>query len=287
MVEPEEVCRHLLIGLPATGKTTFLAALWHLVESAEIPEALRLVKLEGDREYINGLTRRWMRCESLSRTPVSTETLVSMRLRETNASREMEIAFPDLSGEVFRQQWTERAWSSDYEELVLRASGALLFVHPDQITEPYRIDQADSLVAAAGGEASGPAAGNSAPVQWSHDMAPTQVVLTDLLQFMQVRRGSEQPLKLGVIVSAWDLVEDQTSDPASWFGSRLPLLAQFLECNNLFWSTRIYGVSAQGGDLDRDKVTLLQHHAASERLRISGPETTEHDLTGPLKWLLG
>ncbi len=207
MVEPEEVCRHLLIGLPATGKTTFLAALWHLVESAEIPEALRLVKLEGDREYINGLTRRWMRCESLSRTPVSTETLVSMRLRET--------------------------------------------------------------------------------MQWSHDMAPTQVVLTDLLQFMQVRRGSEQPLKLGVIVSAWDLVEDQTSDPASWFGSRLPLLAQFLECNNLFWSTRIYGVSAQGGDLDRDKVTLLQHHAASERLRISGPETTEHDLTGPLKWLLG
>lgn len=286
MDQSNQVSEHLLIGLPATGKTTFLAALWHLLESSEIAGALSLLKLQGDREYINGLTRKWERCESMPRTPITTQTLVSMRLRDAKTGKEMDVHFPDLSGEVFKQQWIERSWSTEYGRLVANAAGVLLFVHPERISEPHRIDEANQLVVAAGGELNEQGRSAVPPVQWSHELAPDQVVLTDLLQCIQMHRGPHRPLKLAVMISAWDTVVHHSSNPTKWFNARLSLLAQFLECNDSFWPSRIYGVSAQGGDLDKDKARLLQHDEPSERVKISGPETTEHDLTDPLKWLM-
>jgi hypothetical protein len=39
----------LLIGLPSTGKTSFLAALWYMVDQATVDCALVLDKLDGVR----------------------------------------------------------------------------------------------------------------------------------------------------------------------------------------------------------------------------------------------
>lgn len=38
---------HTIIGMPNSGKTTFLAALWHLVTSGEVKSSLALDHLEG------------------------------------------------------------------------------------------------------------------------------------------------------------------------------------------------------------------------------------------------
>ena len=43
----------LMAGLPGTGKTTFLAALWHVAKSHEVEGSMRLEKREGDQEYLN------------------------------------------------------------------------------------------------------------------------------------------------------------------------------------------------------------------------------------------
>ena len=37
----------LVVGLPGSGKTTFLAALWHALESAEVSLALQLTEVHG------------------------------------------------------------------------------------------------------------------------------------------------------------------------------------------------------------------------------------------------
>ena len=66
-------CKQLLIGLPETGKTTFLAALWQVVESDEVPGALRLEKLHGDREHLNKIRADWLCCSPMGRTIIAAE----------------------------------------------------------------------------------------------------------------------------------------------------------------------------------------------------------------------
>lgn len=50
----------VLIGLPSSGKTTFLAALWYLVTSKQIPTRLKFRALgHGDRKHLNAIVKQW------------------------------------------------------------------------------------------------------------------------------------------------------------------------------------------------------------------------------------
>ncbi len=52
--------RHiLLMGLQSTGKTSFLAALWYMVDQQEVPCALTVQSLQGDRTYLNAICKAW------------------------------------------------------------------------------------------------------------------------------------------------------------------------------------------------------------------------------------
>jgi hypothetical protein len=73
----------------------------------------------------------------------------------------------------------------------------------------------------------------------------------------------------------------------------MPLLDQFLKHGlNPVWETRIYGVSAQGGDYDDDKTTLADAErlrdidVPSERISVFYAGDKSNDLTDPLQWLL-
>src|SRR5260370_25751159 len=100
--------KQLIIGLPETGKTTFLAALWHVVNSREVRGALELLHLEGDRKHLNIIRKAWLEFREVGRTIPTTEQIVSMRLGVQGEAEAGELVFSDMSGEAFRQQWVDR-----------------------------------------------------------------------------------------------------------------------------------------------------------------------------------
>jgi hypothetical protein len=281
-----EASRQVLIGLPKTGKTTYLAALWHLVEYAEVTTALRLTELHGDREYLNRIRSIWLSCNEIPRTSLTSEEVVSMRLASQSTESVTELTIPDLSGEIYRQLWIQRALPTRFLEWLRSASGCLLFVHPGEIVEPTRIDQALHLVAEIDGEnpPTESQAQNAYP-KWDPARSPTQVQLVEIIQSVWEHRKLDNPFKVSVIVSAWDLALVEGLAPDAWLERHLPLLAQHLYATIGTYRFRVYGVSAQGGQLqDSQKLLRLDH--ASERILISGPECGPHDLTAPVAWLL-
>jgi hypothetical protein len=279
-------CKQLLIGLPGTGKTTFLAALWYVVDSDEVLGSLQLETLHGDREHLNKIRSDWLSCRTIARTTIASEQLVSMKLTEPSGGRTTEVFFPDMSGESFRLQWKDRAWTKKYDQLVREAAGALLFVHPSTIVEPIRIDTANQLVAELAEEASSNSLAQDELTSWDADRAPTQVQLVELLQFLTVRTGASLPFRVSMIVSAWDLVCNDAKSPEEWLAARLPLLDQYLKANLELFETRIYGVSAQGGDLNKDTDRLQKKHKPSERIFVVGHDGNQHDLTAPVRWVM-
>ena len=172
-------CRQLVLGLPGTGKTTFLAALWYLVVWGEVTSGLRLDRLHGNREHLNRISSDWLSCRAVERTPVGSDTIVSMQLVATDTGDRAEVFFPDMSGELFSLQWKERRCARAHHRMAREASGVLLFVHPNTVVEPVRIDEVTPIIEEIG--ATSDAVDDGAPRSWDADRVPTQVKLVDLV----------------------------------------------------------------------------------------------------------
>jgi hypothetical protein len=286
--------RQIMMGLPEVGKTTFLAALWHLVESTEVSSALRLTRLEGVRDYLNKIRSDWMNCKPLERTLIGSEREVFMDLQNTTTGRATRLMIPDLSGESFRLQWEKREWTREYHQLASAASGVLLFVHPRKVIEPTPISPAtkaleEILLKAIPGvertEPFKPTASDEPLTTWTPDKSPTQVQLVELLQFLLAGPFSNRTFRLAIIVSAWDLLANQHS-PKEWLSRRLPLFSQYVISNPDKFQYEVFGVSAQGGELVQSD-TLLAKSRPSERIMVIVGDVVSHDITLPVQWVMG
>lgn len=276
------------LGLPASGKTTFLAALWHLITNLKVQVRLSLVKLEaGEATYLKAIATRWAQAKKQDRTFQSGNKTVTLKLKPETGEA-FDLTFPDIAGEAFAQMWEMRECTSAVAE-ALRASGVLLFIHVDKIKAPGWIadDAAQSrdMGVARGGD----------PVAWEPRFAPTQVQLVDMLRCLQTQPLDVGPRRLAVILSAWDKAEVDGVAPERFLEMHLPLLHQYLAHGlDTNWKLRIFGVSAQGADYDdvegkpsADAERMLEMEVPSQRIKVVLGGTTSHDLTEPLYWLLG
>jgi hypothetical protein len=276
----------LFVGLPKSGKTTYLAALWHVLEDQSSATKLKLKQLSGDRTYLNLIVQAWRACTPVPRTTLQMyDTTVALHL-EGDGFGEFTLSVPDLGGETFDQQIEHRNMSAAHAALFREANGVLLFVHPD-VKKGTQISDQDQIAASIGGatEAESEASGHaSVPVPWKAEMLPTQAKLVELLQFLL--ELVDQRLRVAVVVSAWDLVSDVGQAPREYVSGRMPLLRQFLDANDDIVDHAVFGISAQGGAIPDDKSKLLELDSL-KRIKVRHDCENDHDITKPLAWLLG
>ncbi|WP_434301397.1 TRAFAC clade GTPase domain-containing protein [Corallococcus exiguus] len=281
----------LFVGLPGSGKTTFLAALWHVLEDRSSETSLKLKDLSVDRAYLNQITADWRACSQVQRTKLEPEELVVLSLASA-AGTTFELTVPDLSGEAFEQQIVDRRMAVSHQENIRRATGFVFFVHPGvkegtQLTYSRRLQAViegtpSSLPNGAGGDG-----GRSGIEPWSIEKLPTQVKVVELLQFALER--ALQKVRIAVVISAWDLVESTTTlAPHEYLAREMPLLRQFLDSNSDLLDHAVFGVSAQGGDItvDEQKQALLELDDALMRIKVRHGADTSQDITMPIAWLL-
>lgn len=280
--------RCMVFGIQESGKTTFAAALWHLVDSEEISTSLIKGKHVGDFTYLQEISGSWAEGYEVERTKFQQVENIRVNLLHSASGNEMTLQFDDLSGETLEQAFATRYCPEKFVELVKSAEGMLLFLsasrnNDDAVTILDVFDAEE--------DADQPAAD---PNHWEPKKAPLQVQLVDLLQCLRRPPFEARPMKVAVVVSAWDLAPDGGTDAEKWLKDRYPLLAQYLENSEGVVDQRVYGVSAQGGRLSKkkdgpgpDREKLLTVVPASKRIQIVGPEVAEHDITGPLLWLAG
>lgn len=286
----------LVVGLPRTGKTTFLAALWDVVGSGEVAGSMKLERLSGDQQHLNDLRDLWADCHEVPRTRTANERVVSMTLRETRTNITSEIVFSDMSGESFERQWTERVWTPEYEAHVQDAAGVLLFIHPHKVREPALIRDARCLMQRIQGVTAQQEKDRGTEDDKGEQTVPaeprfaaTQVQLVELLQFIDRRRPKKEGFRVAVVISAWDLVlkVEKRKTPEAWLAERLPLLEQYLRAHSDEIPFRIYGVSAQGGDIEEEAERLRTSHRASDRIIVAHGKEQSPDITAPVRWAMG
>ena len=273
----------LLMGLPSSGKTTFLAALWFVIQSTKAASALALDHVVGDMAHLNRIREDWLQCTPVPRTSIASKTKLSIFLKERVSGQPIALQVPDLAGEIFETQWTDRQWSQSYDAMLRDAVGAILFVHPDKIQQPVRIDMVEAMLDE--DEAAPDEEANAK--DWDPREAATQVKLVEILQFVASRKGIRTPFRIALVISAWDTVKASGVTPASWLRHQLPLLSSVLRTRADRFPNVVFGLSAQGGEYQGMDTDPLCEIPPLERISLVGETVVnEHDITEPIRWLI-
>lgn len=292
-----------MVGLPESGKTTFLAALWHVVNDSAANTGLRFSKLlSDDVAYLNEITRVWRSATKQEHTKAGSAHVVSMNLVDSGKSQ-LTLTFPDISGESFQGMWERRECDASLAEMLTGATAILFFIHADRIKEPiWKSDINDLVELVRNVEACAPApapapdhAGDSAEPkeakqvarEWEPIDAPTQVQVVELLQFLVCRPFGAKLRRVAIVLSAWDIAKQEKLAPGPFLARAMPLVHQYINNADLEYQWKLFGVSAQGGDFGRaeDVERLRGLGDPSTWIEVQTDDDTAKDLTIPLSWL--
>ena len=292
--------RLLVAGMPGSGKSTFIAALKHVLVAEAVHASLRITRFADHEEHLNALEDRWLSLDRFDRTKTSTEAWVELHVRRVDDGTEAVLVIPDLRGEAFEQPACQGLCRSDVHEVLAASDGILVFTSADRPDDDLLMSDLDDAFGAGAeevlpeDEAADTAPPKVEPVdargrRAAHlvpDLIGEEAKLVELLQVPNRRPLVATRRRLALIVSAWDLVgRDGAEAPTDWVRANRPMLAQFLRHNGDLWRVRIYGVSAQGGRLPEDKGRLEAVLTPSERVLIVGEACARHDVAAPIVWL--
>src|SRR5437660_1373884 len=88
----------LMVGLAASGKTTYVSAAWYALRNPIGKAELQLVQLPEDIEFWNGLMENWLACEIAPHTRMGPVSDQPLRLSRRHGDP-VDFAIPDYSGE--------------------------------------------------------------------------------------------------------------------------------------------------------------------------------------------
>jgi len=288
----------LFLGYPEAGKTTFLAALWYLINhSEELDAGLRLSRHNDNAVYLNMITEKWLGYQRMERTKLSQEKQIFIEMQDVQSGRVFGLSFPDLSGERFRQQFEDRHCTNDFVDLVMQSRGCLLFIHVGRTNRAVPISEAVSVIRTLDQQNILPQIGmDKTPekaIAWDWSMPCIQVKTIELLQFIAHLRTSIDPFRIAIVLSAWDLVDTQQGTPLAFLEKNLPFLNQFVNANSDLFTSRVFGISATGVDLspdNKDKIESysirIYKHTDRIKVKINDNNLFTHDITMPIKWVL-
>jgi len=261
----------MMVGLPESGKSTFLGALYYLLRNAR-DERLALREEPSERQYLQELEDKWLRYKPFERSQHPGAKLIELALGGSELG-EFSLAIPDISGETYSHLWEDGVWSESVGDLARDNEGLIVFLHPETLKKPELIDVKKEKK------------GEGDWIPWSPELSPTQAVLCDLLETIEEKRQASLP-RIAVVISAWDAVVELGLEPERWLELEVPLLWQMLHAQADARQFKCFGISAQGGDVadEKTRLKLAQDKDPLERI-INGPGA--HGLLDPLLWLLG
>lgn len=251
-----------MIGLPSSGKTTYLASLCRLLLYGEQGTEwnLDINDLPEGYEDIRNMIQNLDSYKEVGRTLGSVIYNIELKLYNQYQER-IRFVVPDLSGEIYQNLVYDRRLPFNIMDQIVKSDVLLFFINCNTMIPEERIKlNEETAIRKLDKEQ-----GNDNPKGIEMEEAKVkkfnnQSALVELLQ--SIIYLVPQSLNIRFVVSAWDLVEKEFKDkvtPEEYIETKLPLLYQYLICNAETFNYEIWGVSAQGGDFsDEQDLQRLQ-----------------------------
>lgn len=283
----ERTC--FMIGMPSSGKTTYLVSLVNMLMFGERETLLKLKSRDqpDGMENIQKAIKDFNRFQPVERTIGAAEGWLELPLYDKQENKVC-LRIPDLSGEIFRDLVDERRVKKDIAFHLQEADILLFFLNLDTVSEEQRISLSEeSAMEIIEKDYESPVIEQGkAQLAKSEAQGEKPVTQTDLVELLQcVLYLSKKRAKVKFVISAWDSVEKRLSSdeqtPERCMKKFLPLFFQFLCSNPDRLDAEIWGVSAQGFDFSDQKELeerMTDNYGNHARVMMPGGKET-HDLT--------
>ena len=296
-----------MIGMPSSGKTTYLASLCRLLlyGGQETGWKLDVKDVPEGFERVQILIKNINSYKAVKRTYGLELNNVALSLYNQNQEW-MQFVVPDSSGEIFRDLVYDRRIASNIMEQIVESDMLLFFINVNTMIWEERIKLGEKSAIKQLNEEQGDKVTQSAEdivEEYARDRENEQIkskeqvknkekeqkkynnqsALVELLQIIIYL--VPHSLNIRFVISAWDLVEKEFKQdkvtPKEYIKIKLPLLYQYLEFNSKLIDYEIWGVSAQGGDFDdEDDLKKLQSNNGEDYICVVDSKAdTSKDLT--------
>jgi len=234
--------RTLIIGKPATSKTTFLVQLYSLMRSG-----VGGIKLNGLPESIKPIEddyNRLRRGEPTQTTPAEKNT--DLVLNITFEGENSQLICPDYGGEQINSLIGNRQIKEDWLKMVKNSSDWLLFIKLHDLTAMHDISTKSANEGVKEETKNTPT-----EVQYELSEAPELVELLQMLLYFKTigYQTLIDKINLRLVITRWDEIQVETKSPGDLLKQKLPLLYEFVKSNWNSQNYSIWGLSAQGFDL--------------------------------------
>lgn len=282
----------LIAGLPESGKSTYLGALWHTINYHKDKDGMALKATTNNPpenvEQLMTLSTKWVNVEDMDRTYGDVPDSISFNL--TDGTEEFTLEVPDFRGESIRQIVTMNHPKA-FDEWIEKGD-TLLYMISDVKAGVFADDyQEDENEVTAGND--------EIPEFDIKKMTPAALNML-ILRYLAEKCSFR---KVVICLSVWDeVVKDGDGiNPKTYLKEQSPALYNFIEYH--FQPVSYYGLSAQGEAyeyepyLDEDgneqkKVTaackkrLQEKTMKGERAFVVAETKPNYDITLPIASLL-
>jgi hypothetical protein len=211
----------IVLGMPSSGKTTYIAAMRHVLLSDETPTLLAMDKMSADEKHLNILQSHWLGLSPFQRTREKSESWVTLHVVNRLSKVGAQVEIPDLRGEIFERPAAFGTCQRQIAEALAEADGILLFTNAEKADDDLMIsdygdaddvdagiDQSSDASVGVSEQPDGATAVESrGRARFRPDRMPEEAKLVELLQFANRRPRVRRRRRLSVIVSADVLLE--------------------------------------------------------------------------------
>lgn len=283
--------KYYMMGLPESGKTTFLVAFTFMLKDQTEGTCLHLNPAEPPKGISKDFKEemdRWGKFEPLGHTKIGQVHRMKYTLYDEREQRYI-LEVPDRYGEIFSNIVKDRYVDDGTKAEWMAADKILFFLNFDRMNIGTHEELLTELPSEMQkllieGEKTSEEEKNKGDRK-KEVMLPDQFVLVELLQILQ--EICKRDIFIKFIISAWDHLEFENMNqekqlPEEIFAKHLPFVYQFVQSNSDSMYVEYWGVSAQGSDLsDKAKIKeLAQALDPMERVMVVDAQgEVSHDLS--------
>lgn len=91
----------IIVGLPGSGKSTYIGAFWAIEKDADTGHKLMCSKYPDDTTYLDSLKKDWNNQKIVNRSSQIEKKDIILELTDTVQNRAISVCIPDFKGERF------------------------------------------------------------------------------------------------------------------------------------------------------------------------------------------